>query len=78
MSYLAQSVFRNRRDASQYRDLETFLPGLEQFWKLKNSLNTALKRYQVLILVKKWLEMLFKQNPSRHIVVNNMIGYSFN
>jgi hypothetical protein len=65
-------VFRNRRD------LETFLPGLEQFCKLKNSLNSALKRYQVLKLVKKGLEMLFKQNPSRHLVVNNLIGYSYN
>ncbi len=28
------TVFLNRRDASRYRDLEAFLPGLELFWKL--------------------------------------------
>jgi hypothetical protein len=33
---LASSVFRNRRDASRYRDLRAFLPGLEMFSKLKD------------------------------------------
>jgi hypothetical protein len=28
-----KSVFLNRRDASRYRDLETFLPGLELIFK---------------------------------------------
>jgi len=50
---LFRPVFLNRRDA---------LPGLERFWKLKKSLNSALKSYQLLNLVKnKWLEMQFKQ-----------------
>jgi len=31
---LSITVFLNRRDASQYRDLETLLPGLEIFLKI--------------------------------------------
>jgi len=34
-----KAVFLNRRDASRYQDLEVFLPGLELFLKLYNSLN---------------------------------------
>jgi len=40
-------VFLNRRDASRYRDLEAFLPGLELFLKLCNSLNSALIGYHL-------------------------------
>ena len=35
VSQLSKAVFLNRRDASRYRDLETFLPGLEIFLKLQ-------------------------------------------
>ncbi len=31
-----RAAFLNRRDASRYRDLETFLPGLETFETLKH------------------------------------------
>jgi len=59
------SLWKKSAYAHGYRDLETFLPGLELFWKLKNSLKSALKRYQLLNLIKKWLEM----QPSWHFVV---------
>ncbi len=44
---MSSSVFLNRRDASRYRDLDAFLPGLELFLKLYNSLNSALIGYQL-------------------------------
>jgi len=37
-------VLLNRRDASQYRDLGAFLPGLELFLKLHNLPNLTLIR----------------------------------
>ncbi len=46
------------------------VPGLELFRKLKNSLESSIKRYHLLNLVNnKLLEMQFKQNLSRHLVV---------
>ncbi len=37
-------VFLNRRDASRYRDLEAFLPGVELFLIAHNFLNFTLKK----------------------------------
>ncbi len=33
--HYSKAVFLNRRDASRYRDLETFLPGLRTLEKFK-------------------------------------------
>jgi hypothetical protein len=45
-NHCSRPVFLNRRDASRYRDLEAFLPGLELFLKLYNTLNSAFISYQ--------------------------------
>ncbi len=54
-------MFLNRRDA---------LPGLERFLKLKKSLNSALKSYQLLNLVKKIIGNAIQ--ATRHIVVEKL------
>jgi len=33
---MPRAAILNRRDASRYRDLETFLPGLDIIWKIGN------------------------------------------
>ena len=42
-----RSAFLNRRDASRYRDLETFLPGLEIFLKIQNLPNFTFNKTQI-------------------------------
>ncbi len=51
--HTCRAVFLNRRDASQYRDLKTFLPGLVTFSKLWNLRDLSRIIYQILNLTRK-------------------------
>ncbi len=51
-------MFLNRRDASRYRDLETFLPGLETF----------LNPYNLDILLNKSIYLVILANYNYNVV----------
>jgi hypothetical protein len=64
--YGCRSVFLNRRDASQYRDLKTFSPGLGTLDKLKIYLK--LQRNQAFLRIKS-LEKHITRTKDKKIIL---------
>jgi len=56
------AVFLNRRDASRYRDLEAFLPGLDLFLKLKKMTEVNINKKSIIHLSLHTLVLCSRKN----------------